>query len=274
MAILDGSRYCDRSRENGCRFGVKRHIGYGWGARASRRLRLGTGQGERFGCGVRRGECPTALSDSCVLSPSCAYSANTLPLSGSASMAVARPLRGRRGRDEVSWNRCEVEVHDVQKWRAPRREAGPPRHAAGRRIPAGSVLGPEVGVSSSEHEDGTVLSLAVAEAALRRWRRIGASLGKRVAARNVPTVRQPAVARGMGTADPAGTMAGGHRCEQRCRPHLCRKRVRPVRDRPISVNRCYRFVRRRVSYRKLSERRSPSWRIIRYGSPVSGKAVG
>lgn len=87
---------------------------------------------------------------------------------GSASMAVARPLRGRRGRDEVSWNRCEVEVHDVQKWRAPRREAGPPRHAAGRRIPAGSVLGPEVGVSSSEHEDGTVLSLAVAEAALRR----------------------------------------------------------------------------------------------------------
>ena len=33
-------------------------------------------------------------------------------------------------------------------------------------------------------------------------RRIGASLGKRVAARNVPT-------RGMGTADPAGTMAGG-----------------------------------------------------------------
>ena len=59
-------------------------------------------------------------------------------------MAVARPLRGRRGRDEVSWNRCEVEVHDVQKWRAPRREAGPPRHAAGRRIPAGSVLGPEV----------------------------------------------------------------------------------------------------------------------------------
>lgn len=147
---------------------MKRHIGYGWGARASRRLRLGTGQGERFGCGVRRGECPTALSDSCVLSPSCAYSANTLPLSGSASMAVARPLRGRRGRDEVSWNRCEVEVHDVQKWRAPRREAGPPRHAAGRRIPAGSVLGPEVGVSSSEHEDGTVLSLAVAEAALRR----------------------------------------------------------------------------------------------------------
>ena len=144
LAILDGSRYCDRSRENGRRFGVKRHIGYGWGARASRRLRLGTGQGERFGCGVRRGECPTALSDSCVLSPSCAYSANTLPLSGSASMAVARPLRGRRGRDEVSWNRCEVEVHDVQKWRAPRREAGPPRHAAGRRIPAGSVLGPKV----------------------------------------------------------------------------------------------------------------------------------
>lgn len=40
-------------------------------------------------------------------------------------------------------------------------------------------------------------------------RRIGASFGKRVAARNVPTVRQPAVARGMGTADPAGTMAGG-----------------------------------------------------------------
>ena len=40
-------------------------------------------------------------------------------------------------------------------------------------------------------------------------RRIGASLGKRVAARTVPTVRQPAVARGMGTADPAGTMAGG-----------------------------------------------------------------
>ena len=34
-------------------------------------------------------------------------------------------------------------------------------------------------------------------------RRIGASFGKRVAARNVPTVRQPAVA------DPAGTMAGG-----------------------------------------------------------------
>lgn len=40
-------------------------------------------------------------------------------------------------------------------------------------------------------------------------RLIGASFGKRVAARNVPTVRQPAVARGMGTADPAGTMAGG-----------------------------------------------------------------
>lgn len=40
-------------------------------------------------------------------------------------------------------------------------------------------------------------------------RRIGASLGKRVAARNVPTVRQPAVARGMRTVDPTGTMAGG-----------------------------------------------------------------
>ena len=37
---MDGSRYCDRSRENGRRFGVKRHIGYGWGARASRPLRL------------------------------------------------------------------------------------------------------------------------------------------------------------------------------------------------------------------------------------------
>ena len=139
-----------------------------WGARASRRLRLGTGQGERFGCGVRRGECPTALSDSCVLSPSCAYSANTLPLSGSASMAVARPLRGRRGRDEVSWNRCEVEVHDVQKWRAlrVRRVRRGMRPVVGfRQVP---YLDRRSGVSSSEHEDGTVLSLAVAEAALRR----------------------------------------------------------------------------------------------------------
>ena len=164
--MQDGSRYCDRSRENGRRFGVKRHIGYGWGARASRRLRLGTGQGERFGCGVRRGECPTALSDSCVLSPSCAYSANTLPLSGSASMAVARPLRGRRGRDEVRRNRHEA--HDVQKWRALRVR----RVRRGMRPVVGfrqvSFLDRRSGVSSSEHEDRTVLSLAVAEAALRR----------------------------------------------------------------------------------------------------------
>ena len=164
--MQDGSRYCDRSRENGRRFGVKRHIGYGWGARASRRLRLGTGQGERFGCGVRRGECPTALSDSCVLSPSCAYSANTLPLSGSASMAVARPLRGRRGRAEVSRNRHEA--HDVQKWRALRVR----RVRRGMRPVVGfrqvSYLDRRSGVSSSEHEDRTVLSLAVAEAALRR----------------------------------------------------------------------------------------------------------
>lgn len=40
-------------------------------------------------------------------------------------------------------------------------------------------------------------------------RRIGASFGKRVAARNVPTVRQPAVAEAWERPIPAGTMAGG-----------------------------------------------------------------
>ena len=52
----------------------------------------------------------------------------------------------------------------------------------------------------------------------------------------------------------------------------CRKRVRPVRDRPISVNRCYRFVRRPGKLPETVGKAKPLLRIIRYGSPVSGKA--
>ena len=139
------------------------YIGYGvlGGARvAPASARNGTGGAFRVWRSQRR------MPDSCVLSPSCAYSANTLPLSGSASMAVARPWRGRRGRDEVRRNRHEA--HDVQKWRAlrVRRVRRGMRPVVGfRQVP---YLGRRSGVSSSEHEDGTVLSLAVAEAALRR----------------------------------------------------------------------------------------------------------
>lgn len=100
------------------------------------------------------------------------------------------------------------------------------------------------GVSSSEHEDGTVLSLAVAEAALRRCGGSGPRSENGLRHGTYRPFGNRPWPEAWGTADPAGTMAGGHRCEQRCRPHLCRKRVRPVRDRPISVNRCYRFVRR------------------------------
>lgn len=63
-------------------------------------------------------------------------------------------------------------------------------------------------------------------------RRIGASLGKRVAARNVPTVRQPAVARGMRTVDPTGTMAGGIDAGGTAARIYARKRVRPVPGSP------------------------------------------
>lgn len=128
------------------------------------------------------------------------------------------------------------------------------------------------GVSSSEHEDGTVLSLAVAEAALRRCGGSGP--------RSENGLRH-------GTYRPFGNRPWPEAWERPIRPGrwrvgidassgadriYARKRVRPVRDRPISVNRCYRFVRRPGKLPETVGKAKPLLRIIRYGSPVSGKA--
>ena len=136
-----------------------------WGARvAPASARNGTGGAFRVWRSQRR--MPDGLVRfMCLVSVVCLFG-EYVALSGSASMAVARPLRGRRGRDEVRRNRHEA--HDVQKWRAlrVRRVRRGMRPVVGfRQVP---YLDRRSGVSSSEHEDGTVLSLAVAEAALRR----------------------------------------------------------------------------------------------------------